>query len=150
MAAGRRTGCFPAGRCYAQRRATVPRAKESEAMEPAARADAGADEARNVIEFWREVGPERWFAHDEKLDRLCRERFVALHDAAASGALSAWEQRPEGAMALLILLDQMPRNMFRNTPRAWATDAMAQRIAAEAIARGFDHRVEPGMRQFFY
>jgi uncharacterized protein (DUF924 family) len=107
--------------------------------------------ARDVVDFWRELGRERWFTRDENLDQLCRDRFGGLQEAAARGQLSAWEETPEGAMALLILLDQMPRNMFRGTPRAWATDPMAQRIAADAVERSFDRATaDYEMRQFFY
>jgi uncharacterized protein (DUF924 family) len=107
--------------------------------------------ASEVVAFWRDVGRARWFAHDEALDQLCRERYGALHEAAARGDVSAWESDPEGVMALLILLDQMPRNMFRGSARAWATDPLAQRIAADAIAKGFDRAIDDReMRQFFY
>ena len=103
-----------------------------------------------VVAFWRQAGPERWFSKDESFDASCRARFLAAHEHAAAGDLAAWEGTPEGALALLILLDQMPRNMFRGDPRTWATDSDALRIAERAIDRGFDREVAPEMRRFFY
>ncbi len=91
-----------------------------------------------IVAFWREAGPERWFAPDDDFDGLVRSRFLALHEAAARGELAAFEDKAEGALALLILLDQFPRNMFRGTARAFATDALARAVADRAIARGFD------------
>jgi uncharacterized protein (DUF924 family) len=106
--------------------------------------------ASDVVSFWRDAGYERWFKPDAGFDRDVRERFLATHEAAASSNLSVWERTPEGALALLILLDQFPRNMFRGTPRAFATDAAAREVARRALDRGFDKEVEPQMRSFFY
>jgi uncharacterized protein (DUF924 family) len=103
-----------------------------------------------VISFWREAGPERWFEADADFDRQVRESFLDTHEAAAAGKLAAWEQSPDGALALLILLDQFPRNMFRGTPRAFATDTQARQIAERALTHGFDRKVDPRLRSFFY
>ncbi len=102
-----------------------------------------------VVAFWREVGPDRWFKKDESLDAEIRGRFLGLHEAAADGKLAAWEQSAEGALALLVLLDQFPRNMFRGQARAFATDPLARAVASRAILNGFDGAY-PDMRQFFY
>lgn len=83
-------------------------------------------------------------------DALVRARLGRLHEAAASGALDHWGATPEGALALLILLDQAPRNIFRGTPRAFATDPLALAIAEVAVDRGLDRRVPKTMRWFFY
>lgn len=104
----------------------------------------------DVVAFWREAGPDAWFTKNEAFDALCRERFLAAHEAAASGDLAGWEKTPDGSLALLILLDQMPRNMFRGTPRVWDTDRLALAAAGRALASGFDGRVDPDLRQFFY
>lgn len=104
----------------------------------------------DVVAFWREAGAERWFKKDAAFDDEIRRRFLTSYEAAAAGKLSLWEQSAEGALALLILLDQFPRNMFRGLPRAFASDALARAVAAGAIVRGFDSQVEPAMRQFFY
>ncbi|WP_395705949.1 DUF924 family protein [Casimicrobium huifangae] len=103
-----------------------------------------------VVKFWRDAGPERWFRKDVAFDTLFRERFAAEHEAAARGDLAGWQDSAEGALALLILLDQYPRNSFRNTARMFATDAQAVAIADAVIARGFDRAVGDDMRRFFY
>ena len=104
----------------------------------------------DVIAFWREAGPDRWFEKDTAFDEQIRARFLALHEAAAAGALSAWETSADGALALLLLLDQFPRNMFRGQARMFATDRLARAIAAGALVRGFDAQAAPDMRAFFY
>lgn len=106
--------------------------------------------AASVIAFWRDAGPEKWFKKDDAFDQDIRDRFLATHEAAAAGKLSAWEHSAEGALALLILLDQFPRNMFRNDARSFATDPLARAVAAGALVRGFDAQVETAMRSFFY
>jgi len=103
-----------------------------------------------VLSFWREAGPKRWFAQDSAFDAQVRERFLANHEAAAAGQLSAWEDSAEGALALVIALDQFPRNMFRGTARAFSTDALALAAARRAIGRGFDLKTPMPERNFFY
>lgn len=104
----------------------------------------------DVVAFWREAGPSRWFAKDAAFDVRFRERFQAAHDAAVRGALEAWEADATGALALILLLDQFPRNCFRGTPRVYASDALARAAADRAIAAGHDQQVEPALRLFFY
>ncbi len=102
-----------------------------------------------VIAFWRAAGPDRWFERDNAFDDEIRRRFLATYEAAAAGKLTDWEQSAEGSLALLILLDQFPRNMFRGEARAFATDALARAVASRAILNGFDGAF-PDMRGFFY
>lgn len=104
----------------------------------------------DVVAFWSEAGPAKWYVRDEAFDAAIRERFLAAHEAAARGELWGWEDTPEGALALLLLLDQFPRNLFRGSAHAFATDAAALGVADRAIARGFDASVEGPLRQFFY
>lgn len=104
----------------------------------------------DIVAFWHEAGPERWFKKDPAFDEEIRLRFLAIHEAAADGMLRDWEKSPEGTLALLILLDQFPRNMFRGQARAFATDPMARTVAAGALVRGFDAQVPADMRSFFY
>jgi uncharacterized protein (DUF924 family) len=104
----------------------------------------------DVVTFWREAGPGRWFRKDEAFDTAFLQRFEAAHDAAAAGALAHWAGTADGALALLILLDQFPRNAFRNSPRMFATDPQAVAIADAAIHAGFDLAVDPALRAFFY
>lgn len=112
--------------------------------------NANAVTPADVVAFWRDAGPERWFKKDQAFDDEIRARFLATHEAAAAGQLSAWEATAEGALALLILLDQFPRNMFRGQHRAFATDTLARAITAGALVRGFDAQVPAVMRAFFY
>jgi uncharacterized protein (DUF924 family) len=104
----------------------------------------------DVLQFWREAGPGRWFRRDDAFDAAFRERFLATHEAAASGALASWADSAGGALALVLLLDQFPRNAFRGTARVYATDAQARAMAQAAIEAGFDHQVDADLRQFFY
>ena len=106
-------------------------------------------EARDVLKFWRAAGPAMWFAKDEKFDERFRTRFLVAHEAAARGELEHWLATPEGALSLVILLDQFPRNAFRNTPRMYDTDTLARKAAAKALAAGYDQRLPRELRKFF-
>jgi uncharacterized protein (DUF924 family) len=106
--------------------------------------------AREVLAFWRDAGPKLWFARDEAFDTRFREQFLALHEWAARGELGAWANTADGALALILLLDQFPRNAFRGTMRMFATDAMARRTAAAMIASGQDQAIDPLLRMFVY
>lgn len=109
-----------------------------------------ASEARSVVEFWQQAGPSKWFAKDEDFDRRFREAFLPLHEAAARGELDDWIEQPASALALVLLLDQLPRNAFRGTPRMYATDAAARRCAASLIERGHDRALDPSLQLFCY
>ena len=104
--------------------------------------------AAEMVGFWRQAGPSMWFAKDADFDRRFREAFLDAHEAAARGDLDHWMTTAEGALALLLLLDQFPRNAFRGTPRMYATDAAARRIAAAAIDAGHDRRCRPSCGRF--
>jgi uncharacterized protein (DUF924 family) len=104
---------------------------------------------QDVLAFWRAAGPDKWFEKDEAFDREIVARFLPTHEAAAAGRLADWEATPEGALALLILLDQLPRNMFRETARAFATDPLARAVAERAVTRGFHLRVPEREQAFF-
>jgi uncharacterized protein (DUF924 family) len=106
--------------------------------------------AQQVVSFWRETGPERWFKKDPAFDEDIKRRFLPTYEAAAAGKLRDWETTAEGALALLILLDQFPRNMFRGDPRTFATDPVARAVTAGALIKGFDAQVGEKMRGFFY
>ena len=104
-----------------------------------------------VLTFWLEtVGPTGWWAPDPALDAEVRRRFGLAWRMARAGAYADWTETPEGATALLILLDQFPRNMFRGDPRSFATDARARRCAFDAIGRGHDLATEGEARMFHY
>lgn len=108
------------------------------------------EEAAELVRFWRDAGPARWFRKDEAFDAHFRERFLALHERAAAGELDRWAATAEGALALLILLDQFPRNAFRGSARMYATDEHAQHIARAVLAQGLDEQVPPELRNFMY
>ena len=103
-----------------------------------------------ILAFWRDAGPEKWFTKDTAFDNEIRARFLPTHEAAAAEKLAKWEDTVEGALALVIALDQFPRNMFRGSARAFATDPLARQVADRAIAAGFDRQVPLADRQFFY
>jgi uncharacterized protein (DUF924 family) len=105
--------------------------------------------AAEIVRFWRDAGYKAWFTKDETFDGRCRA-FEAEHHAAARGELAHWELDAEGALALLILLDQLPRNIFRGSPHAYATDGLAQAAAARAVERQFDAATDSALRFFFY
>lgn len=108
-----------------------------------------ADQPSDVVQWWREAEPN-WFSHDADFDRRFSERFMALHAAATRGELADWGDSPEGALALLILLDQFPRNAFRGTARMYATDPQARDIARRAETAGYASHVEARLRPFFF
>ncbi|MGT2439060.1 DUF924 family protein [Bradyrhizobium betae] len=112
--------------------------------------DAGHITPDGILAFWREAGSERWYKRDDAFDAEVRRRFLALWQTAAAGELASWEDNDDGALALVIVLDQFPRNMFRGTPQAFASDALAQDVARRAIGRGTDRRIDPGLLEFLY
>jgi uncharacterized protein (DUF924 family) len=103
-----------------------------------------------ILTFWREAGPDKWFTRDDAFDADIREKFLATYQAAAAGQLSAWEASAEGALALVIVLDQFPRNMFRGLARCYAADALARQVANRALKRGYDQDVPAGERRFLF
>ena len=108
------------------------------------------ESATSVLAFWREAGPEKWFTKNAAFDVEIAQRFLPTYEAAAEGRLAYWEHSPEGALALLIVLDQFPRNMFRGSARTYAADPLAHEVASRAIARGFDQKFAASERNFFY
>lgn len=105
---------------------------------------------QDVLAFWRDAGPSRWFRKDEAFDHEFRTRFLGAHEAAQRGEFDGWAQDAEGALALLILLDQFPRNAFRGNERTFESDAKAREIARLAIQAGHDTQATPDLRNFFY
>src|SRR5258708_4938790 len=103
-----------------------------------------------ILTFWREAGPDNWFTRDDVFDADIREKFLATYEAAAAGKLAAWEASAEGALALAIVLDQFPRNMFRGQARCYATDPLARQVANRALKCGYDQDVPAVERRFFF
>jgi uncharacterized protein (DUF924 family) len=114
--------------------------------------------AEMLLNFW--FAPERaserdrsrniWFQATAEFDAALAEHFRADYDHAAAGVYEPWRAAPQTCLALILLLDQLPRNLFRNSPRAYATDTAALEIAREAVARGYDQAEAPVRRWFFY
>ncbi len=104
----------------------------------------------DVLLFWRAAGPDKWFNKDCVFDAELSSRFFAIWQAAANGRLKHWEDAPEHALALVIVLDQFPRNMFRGDRRSYATDPLARAVAERALARGFDRQVPELERRFLF
>src|SRR5262245_33015016 len=117
--------------------------KQLTAMSPPA-------DALAVVDFWRTAGRRLWFAKDADFDRQFRERFQPLHEQASRGRLNHWLETSKGTLALVLLLDQFPRNAFRDTARMYATDKMARDVATDAIKAGHDLRVDAELRLFVY
>lgn len=111
-----------------------------------------------ILEFWfgspgsEPAGKSRkvWFIKDPAFDQEIRDRFLSPYEQVAAGHLNHWQETPQGCLALVLLLDQFPRNMFRGTPQAFTTDSKALSVARQAIAQGFDQQLPPVQRQFFY
>ncbi|WP_394822608.1 DUF924 family protein [Pendulispora albinea] len=111
-----------------------------------------------VLTFWfgtvdltKQLSPRRgWFAKDPEFDRTIQERFGALLEPAAAGELDAWRKTPPSCLALILLLDQFSRNIYRGTARAFAYDPSALQHALYALDHGYDREVAPVARWFFY
>ena len=90
----------------------------------------------DILKFWREAGHDRWYERDDAFDAEVRQRYLELWRKAAAGELSSWEASDDGALALTIVLDQFPRNMFRGEALAYSSDRLARDVAIRAIDRG--------------
>ncbi|QNN45775.1 DUF924 family protein [Thermomonas brevis] len=104
----------------------------------------------DLLAFWREAGMDKWFRGGAAFDAECRARWQDAHFAAARRECDGWMDDADGALALVLLLDQIPRNIFRGSGHAFATDPLALHFARRAIEAGFDAQVEPALRLFFY
>ena len=104
-----------------------------------------------ILEFWlHEIGPKGWYQGGEEIDHLCRDRFGDLWQAARDGGLDHWVDGTVGTLAYLILTDQIPRNIHRDTALAFATDPLARAAARKAVDMGWDMAAPEPERQFFY
>ena len=116
------------------------------------------DRVTALLDFWfgppgdpgRDQHREIWFRSNPEFDAALHRGFLVDYQTAAAEGLQSWEASPEGALAAVLLLDQVPRNIFRKSPRAYATDAPARAVAGRALERGFDQMVPPAWRLFFY
>ena len=104
----------------------------------------------DILAFWRDAGPSRWYTPDDVFDAEVCQRFLSLWQRAAAGELLSWETSDDGTLALVIVLDQFPRNMFRGDARTYASDRLAREVAHRAIGRGVDTRIDGALREFLY
>lgn len=104
-----------------------------------------------ILHFWfEELGPKDWWRKDDALDATIAARFKGAYEELRESVPASWLESPEGILAAILVLDQFPRNMFRDDARAFATDAEALALAKRAIAAGMDARLEPDKRAFIY
>ncbi len=109
------------------------------------------DTKREIIRFWfEETEPQLWFQVSDSFDQQIRDRYLVSYNMAVDGLCDAWTADADGCLALCILLDQFPRNMFRGTARAFATDEKALITAKLAVSKGFDKLLPPIKRRFLY
>lgn len=106
---------------------------------------------REILDFWfNELQPQQWWVKDAKLDLLIRERFLNIYEQAKRCELFAWREVSEGRLAEILILDQFPRNIFRDTAQAFATDSLALGLAQEAVSTGADQKLNQTQRSFLY
>ena len=105
----------------------------------------------NVLDFWfSEIKPSQWFQKNDDFDAEIRARFESDYKLATKGILNAWRDDPKGALALVIMLDQFPRNMYRGTPQSFATDAKALEVSKYAVSKQFDQLLNVQEKTFLY
>jgi uncharacterized protein (DUF924 family) len=104
----------------------------------------------SVIGFWTDAGPKAWFRRDPAFDEAIRGRYEAAHLEASKGEFGDWRGTADGALALVLLLDQFPRHLYRGSAHAYATDPLARQVAETAVAAGFDLATSPDLQPFFY
>lgn len=110
-----------------------------------------ADWAASLLDFWfNQVGQEGWYRHDPAVDQQCADRFHDIWEEKRALPPEQFLDRADDALAAVVLFDQLPRNMFRDTPRAFATDGLARAVARGAIAHGYDIQIGGAGRLFFY
>ncbi|HXW83326.1 MAG TPA: DUF924 family protein, partial [Candidatus Binataceae bacterium] len=141
-----------------KREMTRSRLKPSIASDNVSEGRRAESQVERILKFWLlpDRGDDarqlwsRWFVADPEFDKRCRALFLDSYKDAARGRLDGWKETPRSCLALVLLLDQFPRNMFRDAVRAFATDAKARAVSRHAIASGFDRELPHLMRMFFY
>ncbi len=112
---------------------------------------ADSEDVAEVLDFWFAPGmEERWFKKDPAFDAEVRTRLGLPRERAAAGELESWRHGAEGCLALIVLLDQVPRNLFRGQARAFETDAAARELTGHALAQGLDAALTQDQRGFLY
>lgn len=106
-------------------------------------------QAQALVDFWLQAGPGAWFTKNPDFDAQFKQQFIELHHAAARGELDEWLDDAVGSLALILLLDQFPRNAFRDTPAMFATDGLARQYARAAVNAGRPEQVDRSLALFF-
>jgi uncharacterized protein (DUF924 family) len=107
-------------------------------------------DADEILKFWFDRDRKDWFRKDPELDAAIRQRFLGLYELGSAGGLEAWKRAPTSCLALVVLLDQFPRNMFRGSAKAFATDPLARDVARAILDNGWDKAMTPDQRMFAY
>ncbi|HKY62867.1 MAG TPA: DUF924 family protein [bacterium] len=110
----------------------------------------GIKSPRDILDFWWGEAADKWWSKDPAFDGEIRRRFEPTLRAAARGELDSWREEPESCLAYILLLDQFSRNIYRDSPQAFAQDRLALAASLEGQRRGFDQRLRPEQRIFFY
>jgi len=107
--------------------------------------------ADDIISFWfDEITPQDWWKKNDDFDQKIKDKFHTVYQKAAAGELFMWRKTPLSSLAEVIILDQFPRNMFRDTPKAFATDNLALCLTQNAIDKGYDIELNPSQKSFLY
>ena len=107
-------------------------------------------EAGEVLKFWFELDRKAWFEKNDAFDEELRRRFLALYELGSAGKLASWKQAPASCLALIVLLDQFARNMFRGSAKAFAADPLAREATCVILDNGWDKAMTPDQRLFAY
>lgn len=105
---------------------------------------------QDVISFWKQAGPKKWFAKDDGFDQEMRQQFMPLLEQAIEGQLDHWKENADACLGLILILDQFSRNLFRNNPKAFSQDPAALSAARHALEQGYELKVDPELRSFIY
>ena len=131
--------------------ATTTKLKATATAGAAGKAKAGRATPKSVLDFWfGELTPQQWFEKSDATDTAIKEKFAAIHLALAREVPDIWRRDAAATLALIIVFDQFPRNIYRATPLAFATDGLALREARRAVDSGLDQEVADDRRVFFY
>jgi uncharacterized protein (DUF924 family) len=103
-----------------------------------------------IIEFWQKAGPDKWFVSDPEFDQEIKSRFSHLPDQVLAGKYDKWAEQASECLALILVLDQFPRNIFRGSPKAFAFDGTAKEVATKIIDQGFDQSYQLPLKRFLY
>ncbi len=103
-----------------------------------------------ILDFWFKENADKWFLKSTEFDSLIRKNFLTIYEDLKSEKEVGWEDTPQSALAMIIVLDQFPRNMFRGTEKAFETDVLARKLAKKSLLAGYDKKLSTPERAFLY